>query len=69
MQRLLDGLSADADVAGPVLDKTGLTEVYVFYVVWDEGEEFLPAMQEQLAIRASATQPASICAGMPDAIS
>jgi uncharacterized protein (TIGR03435 family) len=51
MQRLADTLSGGPDVGRPVLDKTGLPGIYVFYVVWDEGEEFLPAMQQQLGLK------------------
>jgi uncharacterized protein (TIGR03435 family) len=51
IQRLADVLSASPDVGRPVLDKTGLKGVYVFYVEWDEGEDFLPAMQKQLGLK------------------
>ena len=51
MQRLVDVLSSEPDVGRPVLDKTGLKGVYVFCVEWDEGEEFLPAMQQQLGLK------------------
>jgi uncharacterized protein (TIGR03435 family) len=51
MQRLADVLSNAPDVGRPVLDKTGLKGVYVFYVQWPQGEEFLPAMQEQLGLK------------------
>jgi uncharacterized protein (TIGR03435 family) len=44
MQRLADVLSGGPDVGRPVLDKTGLKGVYVFYVEWDEGDEFLPVL-------------------------
>jgi uncharacterized protein (TIGR03435 family) len=51
MQRLTDILSSRPDVGRPVLDKTGLNGVYLFYVEWDENEDFLPAMQRQLALK------------------
>ena len=52
MQRLADVLSSGPDTIGrPMLDKTGLKGVYVFYVEWDEGEDFLPAMQQQLGLK------------------
>jgi uncharacterized protein (TIGR03435 family) len=51
MQHLADFLTAGPDIGRPVLDKTGLTGVYVFYVAWDEGDQFLPAMQEQLGLK------------------
>lgn len=51
MQRLADVLSNGPEVGRPVFDKTGLPGVYVFYVEWDEGEEFLPAMQQQLGLK------------------
>ena len=46
MQRLADVLSGGPAVGRPVLDKTGLKGVYVFYVEWDADEDFLPAMQQ-----------------------
>lgn len=51
MQRLVDVLSSGPDVDRPVLDKTGLKGVYVFYVEWDEDQDFLPAMQQQLGLK------------------
>jgi uncharacterized protein (TIGR03435 family) len=51
MQRLTDTLSSRPDVGRPVLDKTGLRGVYLFYVEWDEDEDFLPAMQRQLGLK------------------
>jgi uncharacterized protein (TIGR03435 family) len=51
IQRLADVLSSGPDVGRPVLDKTGLKGVCVFYVEWDEDEDFLPAMQQQLGLK------------------
>jgi uncharacterized protein (TIGR03435 family) len=51
MQRLVDVLSNGQDVGRPVLDKTGLQGVYVFFFGWDEDGDFLPAMQEQLGLK------------------
>lgn len=51
MQRLADVLSSGPAVGRPVLDKTGLKGVYVFYVEWDDGEDFLPALQQQLGLK------------------
>jgi uncharacterized protein (TIGR03435 family) len=51
IQRLADVLSAGPDLGRPVLDKTGLKGVYLFYVEWDAGEDFLPAMQQQLGLK------------------
>lgn len=51
MQRLADVLSSGPAVGRPVLDKTGLKGVYVFYVEWDADQEFLPAMQQQLGLK------------------
>ena len=50
VQHLADVLSTAPTVGRPVLDKTGLTGVYVFYVVWDPDEEFVPAMLQQLGL-------------------
>jgi uncharacterized protein (TIGR03435 family) len=61
MQRLADVLSGGPNVGRPVLDKTGLPGVYVFYVVWDEGEDFLPAMQEQLGLKLESTKSPMDC--------
>jgi uncharacterized protein (TIGR03435 family) len=49
-QHLADLLSGLRAVGRPVVDKTGLTGAYVFYVAWDPREDFLPAMQEQLGL-------------------
>jgi uncharacterized protein (TIGR03435 family) len=51
MRRLADVLSAGPDLGRPVLDKTGLKGTYLFYAEWDEGEEFLPALQQQLGLK------------------
>lgn len=51
MQRFVEVLSSGPDVDRPVLDKTGLKGVYVFYVEWDEDQDFLPAMQQQLGLK------------------
>jgi len=51
IQRLVNVLSGAQAIGRPVLDKTGLTGVYVFYVVWDQGDDFIPAMQEQLGLK------------------
>jgi uncharacterized protein (TIGR03435 family) len=52
MQRLVDVLTGGLDPVGRlVLDKTGLAGVYLFYVEWDDGEDFLPAMQQQLGLK------------------
>ncbi len=51
MRRLADVLSAGPDLGRPVLDKTGLRGVYVFYAEWDDGEDFLPALQHQLGLK------------------
>jgi uncharacterized protein (TIGR03435 family) len=51
MQHLADVLTSGPDAGRPVLDRTGLKGVYVFYVAWDEGEDFLPAMQQQLGLK------------------
>jgi uncharacterized protein (TIGR03435 family) len=51
IQRLADVLSAGPDLGRPVLDKTGLKGVYLFYVEWDAGEDFIPAMEQQLGLK------------------
>lgn len=51
MQHLADVLSGGPDAGRPVLDRTGLPGVYIFYVVWDEGDDFLPALQQQLGLK------------------
>ena len=51
MQHFVDVLSGVGAVGRPVLDKTGLSGVYVFYVVWDPRDDYLPAMQEQLGLK------------------
>ena len=52
MQRLVDVLTGGLNSVGrPVLDKTGLKGVYVFYVEWDEDQDFLPAMQQDLGLK------------------
>jgi uncharacterized protein (TIGR03435 family) len=51
LQHLADLLSGVRAVGRPVLDKTSLTGAYLFHVVWDPREDFLPAMQEQLGLK------------------
>jgi uncharacterized protein (TIGR03435 family) len=51
MQHFVNFLSNNPGVGRPVLDKTGLKGVYVFYVEWGADEDFLPAMQEQLGLK------------------
>jgi uncharacterized protein (TIGR03435 family) len=51
MQHFADFLTNAPGVARPVLDKTGLQGVYVFYVEWAADEEFLPSMQAQLGLK------------------
>ena len=51
MQHFVDFLSNNPSVGRPVLDRTGLKGVYVFYVEWGADEDFLPAMQEQLGLK------------------
>jgi len=51
MQHFADFLSNAPGVARPVLDKTSLQGVYVFYVEWAADEDFLPAMQAQLGLK------------------
>jgi len=41
----------EAETEGAATDQTGLKGVYVFYVEWDEGEDFLLAMQQQLGVK------------------
>ena len=54
MQRLVDVLSTGPDAGRPVLDKTGLKGVYLFYFEWDQDQDFLPAMQQQLGLKLEA---------------
>jgi uncharacterized protein (TIGR03435 family) len=52
MQRLVDVLTGGLDPVGrPVLDKTGLKGVYLFYVEWGEDQDFPPAMQQQVGLK------------------
>ena len=51
MRHFADFLSNGTGVGRPVLDKTGLSGVYSLYVEWDDDQEFLPAMQEQLGLK------------------
>ena len=52
MQRLVDVLSGGRDNIGRlVLDKTGLKGVYVFYFEWEDDQDFLPALQQQLGLK------------------
>lgn len=51
MQHFVDFLATNPDVGRPVLDKTGLKGVYVFYVEWGADEGFLPAMQEKFGLK------------------
>jgi uncharacterized protein (TIGR03435 family) len=51
MQRLADVIAGDPMVDQPVLDKTGLNGVYAFYFEWDDGEDFLHALQDQLGLK------------------
>jgi len=51
MRHFADFLSNGPAAGRPVLDKTFLPGVYVIYVEWDEGEEFLPVMQEKLGLK------------------
>ncbi len=38
-------------VGRPVVDKTGLSGVYQFFVYWDEDENFMTAVQDELGLR------------------
>jgi uncharacterized protein (TIGR03435 family) len=51
MQHFVDFLSNNPGVGRPVLDRTGLKGVYVFYVEWGADEDFVPSMQEQLGLK------------------
>jgi uncharacterized protein (TIGR03435 family) len=40
------------DVTGrPVLDRTGLKGTYYFRLVWNDDDDFLPALQDELGLR------------------
>ncbi len=54
MQHFADFLSNADSVGRPVLDKTGLKGVYVFYVEWGADQDFLPALQQQLGLKLEA---------------
>jgi uncharacterized protein (TIGR03435 family) len=51
MQRLANDVSGGPGTGRLVVDKTGLKGVYAFYVEWDEGDDFLAALQQQLGLR------------------
>jgi len=51
MQHFADFLSGAPGVDRPVLERTGLQGIYVFYVEWEDDGAFLPAMQEQLGLK------------------
>jgi uncharacterized protein (TIGR03435 family) len=51
MRHFADFLSNSDAVGRPVVDKTGLKGVYIFYIEWGADDDFLPAMQEQLGLK------------------
>jgi uncharacterized protein (TIGR03435 family) len=49
IDRLIDALFPSA--GRPIVDRTGLSGVYVFHVEWDDGPNFLSAALSQLGLR------------------
>jgi uncharacterized protein (TIGR03435 family) len=51
VQGFADLLSNDVNVGRPVLDRTGLPGVYLFFFGWDADEDFIPMMQERTGLK------------------
>jgi uncharacterized protein (TIGR03435 family) len=51
IQRFADALSGNPTVDRPVIDKTGLTRLYSFFLQWDPEDTLLNAVQRDLGLR------------------
>lgn len=51
MQEFADLLSDNPSIGRPVVDKTGLQEIYFFGVAWGEDEDFVTVIQEEFGLK------------------